>query len=92
MYTVAEHSRKDTDMNIAVSTQNRGIAVSIQGRDIAIKIAVSIRSRNITASIRINLKCSIHTGLPVRWTIIEERCPTIEGDYTILKSIRMHNQ
>ena len=52
MYTVAEHSRKDTDKNIAVSIWSRSIAVSIQGRNIAIRIAVRIRSRNIAVSIR----------------------------------------
>ena len=33
MFTVAEHSRKDTDMR-------RSIAVSIQGRNMAIRIGV----------------------------------------------------
>ena len=27
----------------------------------------------------------MHTGLPVRWTIIAEQCPTMEGDYLIPK-------
>ena len=52
MNTVAEHSHKDTDMNIAVSLRRRSIAISIQGRNIAVRIAVSIRSRNIAGSIR----------------------------------------
>ena len=48
MYTVAEHSRKDTDLNIAVSLRRGSIAISIQGRNKAIRIAVSIRCKNIT--------------------------------------------
>ena len=47
-----EPSRKDTDMNIAVSIGSRSIAVSIRGRNITIRIAISIWSRNITVSIR----------------------------------------
>ena len=47
MYTEAEYSRNDTDLNIAVSLRRRCIAISIQGRNKAIRIAVSIRGRNI---------------------------------------------
>ena len=47
MSTAAEHSRKDTDLNIAVSLWRRSIAISIRGRNIAIRIALSIRCRSV---------------------------------------------
>ena len=57
MYTAAEHSRKDTDLNIAISLRRRSIAISIQGRNKAIRIAVSIRGRNIAIRIAVSIRC-----------------------------------
>ena len=56
MYTVAEHSHKDTDLNIA-SLLRRSIAINIQGRNKAIRRAVRKRGRNIAIRIAVSIRC-----------------------------------
>ena len=57
MYTAAEHSRKDTNLNIAVSLRRRSIAISVQGRNKATRIAVSIRGRKVAIRIAVSIRC-----------------------------------
>ena len=82
MYTAVEHSRMDIDdtdtgyrcEHSRKSTEG-SIAISIQGRNKAIRIAVSLRGRNIGVSIRgRNVGVSTEEEHSHKYTDQEHRC------------------